>query len=120
MADHNELGKKGEEIALQFLTDKGFTILETNWQFGKEEIDIIAINKTHLIVVEVKSRSTSKFGEPWDSVNKNKQRLLVRAAQKYCERFRITQEVRFDIISIVMNGTIAEVTHMEDAFYPVL
>lgn len=120
MAQHNELGNKGEEVALQYLIDKGYTILETNWRFGKEEIDIIAINNKYLIVVEVKSRSTSAFGAPQQFVNKNKQRLLVKAAQAYVDRYKIQQEVRFDIISIIMKGSIAEVAHLEDAFYAVM
>lgn len=120
MAEHNDLGNKGEEVALQYLIDNGYTILETNWRFGKEEIDIIAINTRHLIVVEVKSRSSSAFGAPHEFVNKNKQRLLVKAAQTYVEKYRIHQEVRFDIISIIMKGSTAQVNHMEDAFYPVL
>jgi putative endonuclease len=120
MAQHNELGNTGEELALDYLIDKGFTILETNWRFGKEEIDIIAINSEFLIIVEVKTRSSLMFGDPADFVTKQKQRLLVRAAQAYAERHMIQQEVRFDILSILHNRNKTEITHLENAFYPVL
>jgi putative endonuclease len=120
MAEHNDLGNKGEEVALQFLLDKGFNILETNWRFGKEEIDIIAINTEFLIVVEVKTRYSDEYGDPAEFVNKNKQRLLVKAAQAYVERHRIQQEVRFDIISIILNSNETRIKHLPNAFYPVL
>lgn len=120
MAEHNDLGNQGEVVALDYLIDKGFTILETNWHFGKEEIDIIAINREFLIVVEVKTRSTDEFGNPYDFVNRNKQRLLIKAAQAYVERHRIQQEVRFDIISVILNNSTTNITHLANAFYPLL
>lgn len=120
MAEHNELGKTGEELALEYLENKGFNILETNWKFGKLEIDIIALTKKHLVIFEVKTRSTSAFGEPQVFIDRNKQKFLIRAAQHYAEKYRIEQEVRFDIISIIMNTSKIEITHLEDAFYPVL
>lgn len=120
MADHNELGNKGEEIALDYLTDKGYHILETNWRFGKEEIDIIAIDKKFLIIVEVKTRSSRFFGEPHEFITKQKQRLLIKAAQAYVDRHKIQQEVRFDIISIIRNNNTTEIEYIADAFYPVL
>ncbi len=119
MAEHNELGKLGEELALEYLINKGFTILETNWSYGKEEIDIIALNKEFLIIVEVKTRSSLLFGDPAEFVSKQKQRLLIKATQFYVERFHIQQEVRFDIISILSNKYQTEITHIENAFYPV-
>lgn len=120
MAEHNELGKQGEEMAVAHLKKKGFAIIETNWRFGKDEIDIIASNKDNLVIVEVKTRSSAAFGEPAEFVNKNKQRFLVRAAQCYVERKNIPLEVRFDIVSIILSKTKEELTHLENAFYPVL
>jgi putative endonuclease len=120
MAEHNDLGNKGEEVALTYLIERGFTILETNYVFGKEEIDIIALNTEYLIILEVKTRSSKAFGEPYNFVTKSKQRLLIKAAQKYAERYRISQEVRFDILSLVINKESVEIEHMENAFYPVL
>ena len=56
MAEHNELGKLGEELAVDFLIEKGYEILETNWRFQKAEVDIIAQKENILAVVEVKTK----------------------------------------------------------------
>lgn len=120
MAEHNDLGAAGEQIAAKHLRDKGFTIRDTNWRFGKDEIDIIAETDEYLVIVEVKTRATPAFGEPELFVNKAKQRFLVRAAQAYIERNGIEKETRFDIISVILNDTMKRVHHIEDAFYPVL
>lgn len=120
MAEHNDLGRLGEEIALKHLREKGFTILNTNWRFGKDEIDIIAEKDNYLVIVEVKTRRSDFFGEPEMFVNLAKQRFLVRAAQAYTEKNNINLEVRFDIVSVIVNSSRKEVKHIEDAFYPVL
>jgi putative endonuclease len=120
MAEHNDLGRLGEEIAVKYLREKGFTIHETNWRFGKDEIDIIAEKGKFLVIVEVKTRRSSIFGEPEVFVNATKQRFLVRATQVYIERHDVKLEARFDIISIVLNANTKQINHIEDAFYPVL
>lgn len=120
MAEHNDLGTLGEEIAVRHLHDKGFTILSTNWRYGKDEIDIIAEKGDFLVIVEVKTRRSAGFGEPEVFVNQAKQKFLVRAAQAYLEKNEVEKETRFDIISIVLNNNTRKVNHIEDAFYPVL
>lgn len=120
MAEHNDLGRTGEEIATKHLRDHGYTIREANWRFGKDEIDIIAETDNYLVVVEVKTRTSNYFGEPEVFVNQAKQRFLVRAAQAYIEKNNIEKETRFDIISVILNNTTKRVHHIEDAFYPVL
>lgn len=120
MAEHNELGEAGEKVALDFLKKKGYKILETNWRFGKDEIDIIVTDKEYLVIVEVKTRTTNYFGEPESFVNKAKQRFLIRAAQAYIIRHDIDLETRFDIISIIISMNQHEIKHLEDAFYPTL
>lgn len=120
MAEHNDLGTLGEEIAAKHLHDNGYIILATNWRFGKDEIDIIAEKGDFLIIVEVKTRRSSGFGEPEVFVNQAKQRFLVRAAQAYLEKNEVEKETRFDVISIVLNNTTRKINHIEDAFYPVL
>lgn len=120
MAEHNDLGTLGEEIAAKHLHDKGFKILATNWRFGKDEIDIIAEKGEFLVIVEVKTRRSAGFGEPEVFVNQAKQRFLVRATQAYLEKNEVEKETRFDVISIVLNNTTRKINHIEDAFYPVL
>jgi len=120
MAEHNDLGKLGEEIAVKYLREKGFKILATNWRFGKDEIDIIAEKEKFLVIVEVKTRRSNVFGEPEVFVNAAKQRFLIRATQVYIERYNVELEARFDIVSIILNNNTKQIHHIEDAFYPVL
>jgi len=120
MAEHNELGTKGEELAKNFLINKGYKILETNWRLGSYEIDIIASFKSFIIIAEVKTRSSNSFGEPEEFVNKQKQKKLIKAASAYVCRNKIENEVRFDIISVLIYGNNVKINHLEDAFYPTL
>ena len=120
MAEHNETGKAGEEIAVGYLRSKGYTILETNWRWGKNEIDIIAEEKDFLVIVEVKTRHSTDFGEPETFVTMQKQKLLIRAANSYINRHSVKKETRFDIVSIVLKGKNPEINHIPDAFYPTL
>lgn len=119
MIEKHELGKLGEEFALRLLVSKGFKILETNWRYRKDEVDIIAKDNQVLVIAEVKTRSTSYFGEPFTAVTKKKQGFLIRAANAYIEQNNIDLECRFDIISIVFADNKHQVEHIEDAFYPV-
>ena len=117
MADHNELGKKAEDLAAEYLVKNGYKILVRNFRFQKSEIDIIA-EKDHLIVVvEVKARSTDIFILPQEAVTKAKIKSIVLAANHFMEEFIKNQEVRFDIISVLPDKTgKLEIEHIEDAF----
>lgn len=117
MASHNEFGKAGETLAVEFLCANGYEILETNWTFGKAEIDIIARKSNVLSVVEVKTRSSVSFGLPQDFVNPKKIRLLLKAVNAYVEEFQLDTEVRFDIIAIHKTKSDCSVEHLEEAFY---
>ena len=83
MAEHNDLGKKGEMMAEAHLLKNGYTIVEKNWRFGRAEIDIIAQKDHTLAIVEVKTRTTDWFGNPQDFVNHKKKGLLINAANEY-------------------------------------
>ncbi len=120
MAEHNETGKKGEEIAVKFLKGKGYNVVETNWRNGKHEIDIIAMDGKTLVVAEVKTRHSSAFGEPEIAVTREKQRALIRAANSYMLKKKLENEVRFDIISILIVKDKETINHIADAFYPLL
>ncbi len=118
MADHNELGKLGEEIAARYLFHKGYKILKRNFFFDKAEIDIIAQKEENTIVmVEVKTRNSTFFGDPQEFVTKNKIKLLVKAANEYIVSNDLNVEVRFDIIAVLKNQKIEKVEHFENAFY---
>lgn len=120
MAKHYDLGKQGEEIAANYLAAKGYKIIARNWRFGKDEIDIIAERDNFLVIIEVKTRSSSDYGEPEEAVGDQKQRLLIRAANEYVIRKEIDLEVRFDIFTIVIKSGKQTINHIEDAFYPTL
>lgn len=120
MAEHNETGSKGEQLAASFLERKGYSILETNWRFKNLEADIIAIHNKTLIIAEVKTRRSNYFGEPETFVNKQKQKNLIKTANEYIVRNQLDVEVRFDIISIILGDKKMEINHIEDAFYPLV
>ena len=117
MAEHNETGKKGEQLAAEYLEQKGYTIFETNWSFKHLEADLIAMHKGTLVIAEVKTRSSNYFGEPETFVTKQKQQNLIKAAQAYIEKNQLDLEVRFDIISVLIGNTGHKINHIEDAFY---
>lgn len=117
MAYHNELGKLGEQLAVDYLSRNGFTILERNFIYNKAELDIIAQKEKKVIVVEVKTRNSAFFGDPQDFVTKAKIKLMVKAANEYVLINKIDLEVRFDIIAILKNQHIEKVEHFENAFY---
>jgi putative endonuclease len=117
MAEHNELGKLGEELAVQYLQKNGYEILDTNWTFQKAEIDIIAQIENTLAVVEVKTRSSLDFGLPQDFVKPKKIQLLVKAINEYVISKNLDVEVRFDIIAINKEGKSFAIEHLIDAFY---
>jgi len=116
MATHNELGKKGEELAVEYLEKNGYKILEKNWYYKKAEVDIIALKGETLAVIEVKTRSSDYFGNPQDFVNQKKIKLLVDAIDQYVTIKDIDVEVRFDIIAILKNQYTFNIEHLEDAF----
>jgi len=117
MAEHNELGALGEELAVEFLEKNGYEILETNWTFQKAEVDIIAKKDTVLAVIEVKTRSSIEFGLPQDFVKPKKIQLLVKAINEYVISNDLDLEVRFDIIAIQKENKGFLIEHIEDAFY---
>ena len=117
MAEHNELGKLGEEMAVEFLQKEGYTILEANWTFQKAEIDIIAKKGDILAIIEVKTRSSLDFGLPQDFVKPKKIQLLIKEVDAFVNERNLDIEVRFDIIAIHKEGKSFVIEHLIDAFY---
>jgi len=117
VAQHNQLGKKGEQLAVDYLLKKGFEILERNYRFDKAEVDIIAKKEETLAIVEVKTRSTSDFGDPQDFVKPKQIQRLVKAVNEYVLEHGLEVDVRFDIIAIVKDNKSFSIEHLENAFY---
>ena len=119
MAGHNELGKWGEQLAVDRLVDDGFAILHQNWRMGHLEIDIIARKDATVVFAEVKTRAEKDL-DPLEAVDKRKIAHMVRAAEAYLKAKDWPYQVRFDLFAI--NGTPDDYTleHIPDAFYPPL
>lgn len=120
MAESHLLGQKGEDHAADHLREKGYKILHRNWKSGKRELDIVAENKDFIVFVEVKTRSKDFYVHPADTVNREKRKSMIYAAEGYIKIYNIDKESRFDIITVISDGKSVEVDHIEDAFYPTL
>lgn len=116
MAQHNILGKAGEDMACQFLLENGYEIMERNWRWRKLELDIIARKDNCLIIAEIRTRSTDVYGEPEYTVSDKKMRRIINAADVYIKKNMIDMDVRFDIISITGQNGNFNIKHIEDAF----
>ena len=116
MARHNLLGEEGEKIAVRYLQSKGYIIYEMNWRFGKLEVDIIAEDGRELIFIEVKSRSSEIYGRPEEAIDGVKELAILNAAEIYVRDFNLEIEVRFDVISVIINKNKSKIRHIIDAF----
>lgn len=117
MAEHNDLGKKGEDLAENYLRKNGYSIIERNWGTGKYEIDIIASDSECIVFVEVKTRSSGHWGNPEDAISKTKIKRMVEAADFYLKENDLETPARFDVIAIVVNKKTLKIDHIEDAFW---
>ena len=119
MNELQKFGKNGENIATNYLQNKGYIIRDRNWRFHRIELDIIAETEVYLVVVEVKTRRNDTFCHPSSAVNHSKIKHIVNATQAYVFKHNIHKDIRFDIISIIptLDGKF-EIEHQEDAFLP--
>lgn len=117
MSESKKLGKKGEDVAVAFLEEKGYCIIARNWRYLKAEIDIIAEIDSFLVFVEVKTRSSTDFGLPQEFLKNEQMRRLVKAADAFIEKFQRKEEARFDIVAISIKKEKLEIQHIEQAFY---
>jgi putative endonuclease len=116
MAFHNELGKKGEDLAVSYLIKHGYKIVARNFRYQKAEVDIIARKEDILAIVEVKTRSTPEFGNPQDFVKGKQIQNLVKAVDYFVTEHQLEVDVRFDIIGIIKNSSGTTIEHLENAF----
>ncbi len=118
MSTTREIGAKAEDLAVEFLLKNGYAILDRNWYSAHHEVDIIASKNKIVCFVEVKSRASNYIQEPYTAVNRNKQQMLISAANAYIRTKNIDDEVRFDVISIILAQNGNKIDHIENAFYP--
>lgn len=112
-----ELGKSGEQIALSFLKQKGYKIIKTNYKSQLGELDIIARDKNTLCFIEVKTRTTLEKGLPAESITKNKQHQITKAALSYLKDNKLWDKpARFDVVSVFKDGLQDNVELIQNAF----
>jgi putative endonuclease len=118
VANHNDLGQQGEKIAEKHLLQNGYEILDRNFRYKRDEIDLIAQKGEEIVFVEVKTRANDYLGEPEEAVTKSKQKRIIAVAHHYLIENHIEMESRFDIIAIILNSQTVKVNHIENAFQP--
>ena len=117
MATHNTTGKKGEQLAVQYLQQQGFEIVTINWRFSHYEIDIFALKNEVLHFIEVKTRTGNRFGYPEESVSEKKLESLMKGAAEYLEQNSYLRRVQYDVLSITMlKNRIPEFFFIEDVY----
>lgn len=123
MAEHNDLGKWGEDEAALYLEDEGYTIIDRDWRLGRRDLDILAYTPdgNTLVVVEVKTRTGEEYQQPEEAVTPGKMRNLAIAANAYVKEYQVDKVLRFDVISIVgCAHQVKSLQHLKDAFNPML
>lgn len=115
MSDTKTLGKNGEDIAAEYLTKKGYKIIERNRRFSRScEIDIIATDKKGILVfVEVKTRKTELCGNPLEAITKTKYNHIKTGLYTYLEENPQYKKYRIDAISILLKPTL-QINHLEN------
>ena len=123
------VGMAGEQIAVQFLHDNGYTVIERNWRHGRQEIDIVAKDASFLVFIEVKTRSCMSpdnmtFGRPAHAVTQKKQHNVTLAAKAYLRQHPTALQPRLDVIEIYLRAsdygtlpTALKINHIRNAFF---
>lgn len=118
-----ETGRRGEALAADFLAAKGYRVLDANYRFGREEVDLVCFQPTpaddggEIVFVEVKTRRGDGFGPPEAAVDAAKQAAIKRVAEAYLiERRLMPSPVRFDVVAVVLGRGAPVITHFENAF----
>lgn len=117
MSDKIAKGKEGEELAANFLVEKGYEIIARNYRYKRLEIDLIVKKNNWLVFVEVKFRTSDAYGYPEDFVDYKKAKNIVDGAEQYTYDKNWQGNVRYDIVAIRKIRDQLEIKHIEDAFY---
>lgn len=111
------LGKSGEDLAVSFLEEKNFEILERNYRFGHKEIDIIGKDKSTIVFIEVKTGRSKDFGSPEERVNLRKQKNMIEVAQDYIQKNNFRDvDFRFDVVAVSFEKGNRKIEHIKNAF----
>ena len=112
------IGDKGEALACEFLNERGYKLIEKNWKYFRFEVDLIMQKSNEIVFVEVKTRYSDLYGEPWEAVNRAKRQKICTSADAYLRSHQCPLEPRFDIVSIIKKGEKVSIQHIENAFRP--
>jgi putative endonuclease len=116
MAKHHEFGKEGELAALDFLREKGYIVVDTNYLHHPYEVDIIALDGEVLVFVEVKTRQTDAYGHPVEFITGKKEQHLIKVADYYLQYRMPGREGRFDVITLYKKEGVFILEHFINAF----
>ena len=119
--NRQDLGKRGEDVALEYLLRRGMKLLERNWRSGHKELDLVMEEERFIRIVEVRSRNFPAQIDPFESVDTAKRKKIIQAAKGFvaANRSRIRgKEVVFDVVSILFNGELFKVEYIREAFAP--
>lgn len=111
------IGKRGEGLCAEYLLSKGYHILSRNYRHKRSEIDLICQHDELLVFVEVKSRTSVKFGYPESFVSEKQQQAIIRAAEHYLYEEKWMGDIRFDVVAILFANGETKIEHFKDAFY---
>ena len=117
MYERHETGRIGEDISVKYLEQIGYTIIERNFECNQGEIDIIAKDKNEIVFIEVKTRTSNKYGAPSEAVNKIKQKHMLQTIKYYLYIRNLSDEfIRVDVIEVYINNNVYKVNHIKQAF----
>ena len=113
---HHDTGKLGEELAIQFLQQLGYSILVRNWRFKRYEMDIIAVKDNVLHFIEVKTRNNDAFGYPEERISKGKIKTMMRTGTAFQYQHPKWRQVQYDILSVTLLNNKPEFFFIEDVY----
>lgn len=117
----NDIGDRGEDIAAGHLEEAGYRVLERNYHFERNEVDLVCLDPDgggEIVFVEVKTRSGKEYGVPEASITDEKKESLVEVARAYLHERKLEgAPARFDVVGVLLTGGDADVSHYENAFW---
>lgn len=121
--NRQQTGRRGETEGCNYLTAHGYTIIDRNWRSSHLELDIVALAPDGLHFVEVKTRNAPTTAEPEENVDRRKRERLTRAARAYLNQKCLmtglgNTEVFFDVLTVVLDGELAQIEYYPQAFIP--
>lgn len=121
MTTTNDIGDQGEELAATYLEEKGFRILESNYHFERNEVDLVCLDSQkggEIVFVEVKTRSGENYGVPEESVTEEKKESLIEVARAYLHERKLEgAPARFDVVGVLLTGKEPDIKHYKNAFW---